>query len=673
MCGIVVTVDRTGDGDRVVQVRGDAEHPLSHGYTCPKGRALPEVHHHPHRLDRPWTRADGPTTWDVALDDLAARVRAAIEANGPSAVAMYLASGSAFDANGRRIAERFLRVLGSPQKYTATTIDTPCKPLVAELVGGWSGLTPMLDVDSCDLVLLLGTNPVVSHGHSNGMADPVVALRAVARRGELWVADPRRTETAVLATRHLPLRASSDWVLLAHLVREVLADGADHAYLAAHADAADVERLRLAVAPFDRATAATATGLPEDDLADLVAAIRRRGKVAALTGTGCSMARVANVTEWLLWALHVVTGSFEHPGTMWFNPGFLLRMDGRRLEPSDGTPGPGPASRPELPRRFDEYPCAGLVSEIEAGNVRALFVVGGNPLTVFPEPDRLAAALATLDVLAVLDVVVTETTAVATHVLPATDQLERADVPWMLDAYQLALSSQHTPAVVEPGAERRPVWWAFAQLGRRLGLAVLPGGLDPDLATDDDLLAQVARERFAELRAAPTAVVGERPAGRWVHERLLPEGKWRLAPTALVAQLDGLAADLATALADRPAPLVLTPRRQLRTMNSQLRDVGARRERAEVLLHPADAAVVGGVGVGDGELVEVVSAHGTLTGAVRVDEHTGRGTVSLTHGWDRPNVGRLTSSEQGVDPLTGMVWQSGLPVEVRPWDSTAST
>jgi anaerobic selenocysteine-containing dehydrogenase len=308
------------------------------------------------------------------------------------------------------------------------------------------------------------------------------------------------------------------------------------------------------------------------------------------------------------------------------------------------------------------------VSEIEAGTVRALFVVGGNPLTVFPEPDRLAAALATLDVVAVLDVVETETTAVATHVLPAVDQLERADIPWMLDAYQPALASQHTPAVVEPGAERRPVWWAFAQLGQRLGLRVLPGDLDPDLATDDDLLAQVARDRFEELRAAPTAVVGERPTERWVHERLLPGGTWRLAPPALVDQLAALTQELAAA--GSAVPLVLTPRRQLRTMNSQLRDVGARREVAEVLLHPDDAASVGTV---DGALVEVASATGALVGAVRVDERTGRGTVSLTHGWDRPNVGNLTSSEHGVDPLTGMVWQSGLPVEVRPWDSTAST
>src|SRR5262245_2851069 len=98
MCGIVVEVDDRAEGARVVRVRGDAEHPLSHGYTCPKGRALPEVHHHPRRLDRPWTRTGGATTWDDLLDDLAERVGAAVEAHGPAAVAMYLASGSAFDA-----------------------------------------------------------------------------------------------------------------------------------------------------------------------------------------------------------------------------------------------------------------------------------------------------------------------------------------------------------------------------------------------------------------------------------------------------------------------------------------------------------------------------------------------------------------------------------------------
>ncbi len=729
MCGIVVTVDddrpagvdadadaslgpRRGEPTsahragpiRVLQVRGDPNHPLSRGYTCPKGRALPQYHHHPHRLDHPRQRQtncaggdlDTETSWDGLLGDLATRVGAAVDRHGPSTVAMYLASGSAFDTNGRRAAERFLRVLGSPQRYTATTLDTPSKPLVAELVGGWSGLTPMLDPDGCRLVLFFGSNPVVSHGHSSGLPDPIVRLRAIqARGGEVWVADPRRTETAALATRHLPLRPGTDWLVLGYLVRELLAgpgpgtrpvpgmgpghgattgSGLDHAYLDAHTDPGDLDTVAEAVAPFTLDLVTEHTGLAATDLVELLAAVRRHGKVSALTGTGVSMSRTANVTEWLLWLLHIVTGSYDTPGGMWFNPGFFFQMDQRRVTPSDGVPGAGPASRPELPRRFDEYPCAGLVSEIEAGNITALFVVGGNPLMVFPEPDRLAAAFERLDVLAVVDIVETETVAAATHVLPATDQLERADLPWALDAYQPAVVAQYTPAVVSPpAAEHRPVWWMFADLARRMGMpSVLPGDLDPDTATDDDLLSLLAangRLPLDDLRAAPSAVVVERAVHGWVLAGVLPDGRFRVAPEPLLAQLrdalDALDA-VATTVAPGAAPtspvtLQLIPRRIVRTMNSQMRDVSANGDNGGVRLHPLDAAEHG---IGHGDPVRLTNESGTGCGTAVVDENMSRGVISVTHGWAVPNAGSLASSDRDVDPLTGMVMLSGIPVTV---------
>jgi anaerobic selenocysteine-containing dehydrogenase len=74
VCGILVDVD----GDEVIRVRGDQEHPSSRGYTCAKGRALPALHHHPDRLERPRMRVDGrlqDTTWDVCLDDLGTRLK----------------------------------------------------------------------------------------------------------------------------------------------------------------------------------------------------------------------------------------------------------------------------------------------------------------------------------------------------------------------------------------------------------------------------------------------------------------------------------------------------------------------------------------------------------------------------------------------------------------------
>lgn len=644
MCGIVVSVD----GDRVVQVRGDAEHPLSRGYTCPKGRALPQLHHDPRRLDRP-VALGHEVGWEATLEDLAARVRTTVDGQGPDGVAMYLASGSAFDTAGRRAAERFLRVLGSQQKYTATTIDTPSKPLVAELVGGWSGLTPIWDHERSTLLVLLGSNPIVSHGHSNAVPDPVARLREHrARGGELWVVDPRRTETARAADRHLAPEPGTDWLVLAHVVRALLED--DPPSLRDRADG--VDELRAALEPLSPAATSAGTGIPVEHLDALVDAVRRHGRVSALTGTGVSMADTANVAEWLLWALHVVTGSYDEPGGMWFNPGYLLQLDTRELRPSDGVPGAGPPSRPELPRRFGEWPCAGLISEIEAGNVRTLFVVGGNPATAFPDAARTRAALTSLDTLAVVDLLPTETTALATHVLPAVGSLERADLPWLLDGYQLAVATQFTPAMVPPVADRWPVWRMFAALGERLDLDVLGGGLTADTASDELLLQPIAarsRGGADAVFAARHGVVGSGAVFGWVRA-VLPGGRWQLAPAPLVRQL-------ADTPAARAGGLRLLAARQLRTMNSQLRDLAA----VAVHVHPSTAEELGG----DGAEVEVSSAHGVVRGTLRADPGLPPSGVRVPHGWASPNVSALTSADLDVDPLTGMVRQTAVPVEVR--------
>jgi anaerobic selenocysteine-containing dehydrogenase len=588
------------------------------------------------------------------LDDLGRRVRETLETTGPDGVAMYLASGSAFDSAGRRSAERFLRVLGSPQKYTATTIDTPSKPLVAELVGGWSGLTPVWDHKRSSLLVLIGSNPVVSHGHSNAMPSPLRRFRSHrARGGEIWVVDPRRTETARVADRHLAPRPGSDWLVLAHLVRALLPEAGTNADAALQERATGVDELRLALDPLNPAVAAAGTGLAPEELDDLAAAVRRHGRVSALTGTGVSMSRTANVAEWMLWALHVVTDSYDQPGGMWFNPGYLLQLDTRTLPASDGTPGAGPPSRPELPRRFDEWPCAGLLSEIEAGNVRTVFVVGGNPVTAFPDAPRTRAALASLDTLAVIDVLPTETTALATHLLPAVGALERADLPLLLDGYQLAVATQFTPAMVAPVAERRPIWHIFGALGERLGIDVLGRGQSLATATDEALLrplAERSRGGAETVFAARRGIVDSGAVFGWVH-RLLPGGKWRLAPAPLLAQL-------AEAVPDPPTGLQLIAHRQLETMNSQLRELTD----TAVMVAPARAAELGG----DGTDVEVRVAGRVVTGKVRADKRIPVDVVAIPHGWSTPNVSDLTSGDDDIDPLTGMVRQSAIAAEIRP-------
>src|SRR5947208_4358637 len=175
VCGILVDVD----GDEVLRVRGDQEHPLSHGYTCAKGRALPQMHHHPDRLERPMMRVDGelqPTTWHECLDDLASRVRDIIERHGPSAVGVFFGSGNGMDAAGYRMSQALHAAIGTPAKFSPLTIDGTAKVLVSDLVGGAVALSGRPDYDRAELVLFFGTNPVVSHGHSFAIPDPVSAV-----------------------------------------------------------------------------------------------------------------------------------------------------------------------------------------------------------------------------------------------------------------------------------------------------------------------------------------------------------------------------------------------------------------------------------------------------------------------------------------------------------------
>jgi anaerobic selenocysteine-containing dehydrogenase len=657
LCGIVVSVE----GDRVVTVKGDPEDPVSRGYTCPKGRALPAFHHHPRRLDHPMVRRDGllrRTTWDDLLGDLGTRLMEIRDRHGPSAIGMYVATGAAFDTSGRRAAHRFLTGIGSKSFYTAASIDSPNKPMVAEMMVGFAGAIPVPDRENPRLVLLAGVNPVVSHGQFNGFPDPVVAIRELAEKGEVWVLDPRTTETARLATGHLPVRPGTDWIVFAHLVRELLRDGADHRYLADHADG--VESLAEAVEPFDVAEASARSGVAVADLEMLLAAVRRAGRLAIQTGTGTSMNDAANVTEWLAWAVQIVTGSFDAPGGSWFNPGYLRSLDRRSISAGGGTLEPGPPSRPDLPRRLGEYPVSAMYDEVESGNLRALLVVGGNPVTAFPDLGRTRRMLSSLEVVALSDVVENETASHATHLLPCTDQLERADLPLVVEQFMPMVMTRYTAAVVPPKAEHRPAWWQFARLGEAWGIDVLGLGRPADDLTDDDLLRSLAdrsRSTFDEIRSMPVAIHAEPQMFGWFTDSVLADRRWDLAPEPIVAQLANLRAA-------RVPELVLIPRRQVRHVNSQLTDgSGGRADTADLLIHPDDA---GDRGIDDGMAVRVTSDHGSLVTTASVTDAIRIGAVSVPHGFGDPSPATVLSSRVGVDPLTGMVRLGGVAVEVEP-------
>jgi len=659
LCGIIVEIE----GDRVVDVRGDKEHPLTRGYTCPKGRALPQMHHHAQRLERPLMKQGDSfqtVTWDRALDDIALKLQQTIADHGPSSVGIFFGSGVGMDAAGYRMAEALKSALGTPARFSPLTIDGTAKTLIASVVGGFPGFSPRPDYENARLVLYIGINPMVSHGHTVAMPNPALTIRAAAKKGEVWVIDPVRTHTARFASSHIAPLPGTDYAILAYLVRELLHQGADEDVLA-H-ETVDCDRLRAAVEPFTLERAAIIADVATEDLAALLSSVRHAGRLAVETGTGVTMSVGANLTQWLAWVLMIITDSMNRPGGVWFHSGYLNRYDAGELPIVTEIFGPGPPSRPELRGMIGDWPCAALPDEINSGNIRAFLNLGGNMIRSFPDANALRAALQQLDLFVTTEIIENETTALSTHVLPTKDQLERPDI-MLWDFMSSRIDAQYTPAMVGPVGERRAAWWVFAELMRRLGHQP-PGALPADdrsADADDSMLAALmpyARCTFEELAQARYMESGHEFPARWVDEHIKRLGGWRLAPEPLRDQLRAVSSEQLEARSN-PRSLCLSPRRQRHHVNAQLLFLGSP---MDILLHPEDAAAAG---VADGQPVIVRSDRGEIVGVARVDGTIRRGVVSVPHGHEHANVNFLTDIHK-VDTITGMARYSGFTVSVHP-------
>ena len=138
---------------------------------------------------------------DECVDDIAATLRRIVAESGPAAVGIFRGTAASQDTAGLFALERFKTALGTPSYFTSVTLDCASYPLVADLVGGHPALHLPIPSRDAPLVLVIGSNPVVSHGHSYFTPSPAQMLRRWATNGQLWVVDPRRTESAAMATR----------------------------------------------------------------------------------------------------------------------------------------------------------------------------------------------------------------------------------------------------------------------------------------------------------------------------------------------------------------------------------------------------------------------------------------------------------------------------------------
>jgi len=698
-CPVLVDIE---DDRTVLAVRGDRDDPVFGGYTCIKGRQLPEQHHHPERLRHTLRRgSDGfeEVTSAAALDEIASRIAEIVAEHGPRAVASYTGTGAFQNSTSVPVAAAWHAGFESPSFYTSVTIDQPAHRSAALRLGAWEA--GWQNFSDSDVSLVIGYNPLVSsYGPAGGLqgTNPFVKLREAKERGlGLIVIDPRRTETATFADVWLQVQPGEDPTLLAGMIRHILAnDLHDQGFCDRHVDQLDA--LAGAVDPFTVDYVADRARVDATDVVRAAELFAAGPKGAAGTGTGPNMAPHSMLTEHLALTLNVLCGRVLQPGDTMESGAFLTPGDTRRAQviaPTDPAPG-APHRMRGLRGQPGEMLTNSLADEILTpgeGKVRVLIVSGGNPVVAWPDQVKTEAAMRELDLLVVIDPRMTPTAELADFVIAPRLELERPDVPHIMDRRIPGVYTNYTPAVLTTDDDLLAEWEVFAGIAARNDTPInLPGGSIPaadravDTAIDDDtildLVYAASRIPMDDIRANRGTVHDHNPV-RVVEADPDADARFAVAPADVVTELGQVAAegDGAATLAGYSAaeyPFRLASRRLKHVLNSLGRELSVLAKAGttnEAHLHPDDLAELG---VDEGDLIRITSPHGEIIGVAAAGDDVKRGVVSMSHAWglgsDREADVRtegvatnaLSATDDGYDPITGMAVQSAIPVRISP-------
>ncbi|HKA15419.1 MAG TPA: molybdopterin-dependent oxidoreductase [Myxococcota bacterium] len=720
-CGLAITVE----GDQIRTVRGDPDDPFSRGFLCPKAHGLKELHHDPDRLTKPVRgTTDGwqEISWGEAYQEIETRLKAIRDQYGNDAVGMYTGNPVVHDLGALVYRPVLARALASRSLFNSAAIDTLPKIVSTGLMFGrhFPLAVPVADIDRTDHLLIIGANPAISHGSLMTMPDAPGRLKGVIQRGgKLVVVDPRRTETAKLASEHHFIRPGTDAAFLLALVHTLFDE--DLVSLgSAEGRVSGVDAVRAAASEFAPEAVADFCGIP-------AATIRRLAREHAAAETAACYGRLGTCVQefgtlasWAVDLVNALTGNLDRPGgAMFATPAAPLEAGLPRGNGFEmGRWKSRVSGQPEVEGLIPSSTMGEEMLTPGPGQVRAMITLMTNPLRSAANSEQLARAFAGLDFFVAIDFYVNETTRHAHLILPTPAPSEQSGYEvalYLLSVRNVAKWSW--PAVpAQPG--RPETWQVFSAIGARL----LGMGHLPEQAIDDFVFTQFATHAIADGRwegltvdeilakvdgrIGPPRIIdmllrigphgdgfGRNPGGLTLArlkesphgidlgpleprlaEVLGTDGAIELAPPLLVNDL----ARLRDRIGRSSGEMVLIGRRAMRYSNSFMHNLPALvkgRDRCTLQVCARDADRIG---LAHGGSARVTSRVGSLVAPVEITDDLMPGVVSLPHGWGHddpasrlrvanahPGVNtNVLTDDQAYDEASGTAVLFGTPVRI---------
>lgn len=414
-CGIEVRVEN----NKITKVRGDKDNPLSEGYICRKGMNIAYHQHNKDRVHYPLKKAGDSfqrISWDQAISEISEKLKGILDQYGPRALAA-LGGGGEFSFLSMGFGFSFIKELGSHWLYSAANQEFSGRFWAHGLTFGDQGFMMDHDFENCDMLVIVGKNPMMSH-HMQQSRRKLTKMSKDPDR-LLVVVDPRKSETAKIADIHLALRPGTDALLFKSMISIIFNESLhDREYIDKHTDG--FNEILPWFSDFDAKAALKVCELDYDLVVKVCRELATR-RSCIEDDLGILMNRHSALVSYLIVAVLALCGRIGKPGGNYLNK---VKLPLGSIDPVWRTP------LTDIPAINDFFPPNVLQEEImydHPERLRALFCFAANPLRSYADTTLYEEAFPKLDLMVVNDIVMSETAVLADYVLPCKTTFESWD------------------------------------------------------------------------------------------------------------------------------------------------------------------------------------------------------------------------------------------------------